>query len=96
MKNAALGQVNEEIPPHAPLERVEQLVVGQGQALLEYDTIWLGLVIEDLWIFAKLYLIVATSPTALVHHIDFEEEDAKSPLNQDYEEVNDERWLDEI
>jgi hypothetical protein len=52
--------------------------------------------IEDLWVFAKLYLVGSTLPAALVHRIDFEEEDAKSPLNEDYEEVNDECSLDEI
>lgn len=69
VKGAALGQVNEEIPPQALIEPVEQLVVGQEKALLEYDTSWLGLVIEDLWIFAKLYLIVSTSSAAVVHRI---------------------------
>ena len=64
--------------------------------MLEYDTSRLGLVIEDLWVFAKLYLVGSTSPIALVHRIDFEEEDAKSPLNEDYEKVNDEHWLDKI
>ena len=70
--------------------------MGLEETLLEYDSSWLGLVIEDLRVFAKLYLIGSTSPTTVVHHSDFEEEDAKSPLNEDYEEVNDERWLDEI
>jgi hypothetical protein len=96
VKNAALGQVNEEIPPQVLLERVMQRVVGQDEALLEYDTSWLGQVIEGLWVFAKLYLVGSTSPAALVHRIDFEEEDAQSPLNEDYEEVNDERSLDQI
>ncbi len=95
VKNAALGQVNEEIPPQVLLERVKQRVVGQDEALLEYDTSWLGHAIEGLWVFAKLYLVGSTLPAALVHRIDFEEEDAKSPLNEDYEEVNDERSLDE-
>jgi len=31
-----------------------------------------------------------------VQRIDFEEEDAKSPLNEVYEEVNDEHSFDEI
>ena len=55
----------------------------------------LGQEIEGLWVFARLYLVVATGPAALVHRIDFEEEDAESLLNEDFEEVNDERWLDE-
>ena len=90
VKNAALGQVNEEIPPQVLLERVKPRVVGQEEALLEYDTSWLGQEIEGLWVFAKLYFVGSTSPAALVHRIDFEEEDAKSLLNEDYEEVNDE------
>jgi hypothetical protein len=96
VKNAALGEVNEEIPPHVLLERVKQSAVGQEEALLEYDTSWLGHVIEDLWVFAKLYLVGSTLPAGLVHRIDFEEEDAKSPLNEDYEEVNDECSLTNV
>jgi hypothetical protein len=96
VKNAALGEVNEEIRPQVLLERVKQRVVGQEEALLEYDTSWLGQTLEGLWVFAKVYLVGSTMPAALVHRIDFEEEDAKSPLNEDYEEVNDERSLDEI
>ncbi len=96
VKNAALGEINEEILPQVLLERVKQGVVGQEEALLEYDTSWLGYAIEGLWVFAKLYLVGSTSPAALVHRIDFEEEDAKSLSNEDYEEVNDERSLDEI
>ena len=96
VKHASLGEVNEEIPPQVLLEHVKQCVVGQEEALLEYDTSWLGHVIEDLWVFAKLYFVGSTMPAALVHRIDFEEEDAKSPLNEDYEKVNDERSLDEI
>ena len=95
VKTTALGQVNEEIPPQVLLERVKQHSVGQNEALLEYDTSWLGHAIEGLWVCAKLYLDGSTMPAALVHRIDFEEEDAKSPLNEDYEEVNDERSLDE-
>ncbi len=95
VKNAALGQVNEEIPPQVLLERVKQRLVGQEEALLEYDISWLGHAIEGLWVFAKFYLVGSTMPAALVHRIDFEEEDAKSLLNEDFEEVNDEHWLDE-
>jgi hypothetical protein len=80
VKSAALGQVNEEIPP---------------QALLEYVLSWLGQEIEGLWVFARLYLVGSTVSAALVHHIDFEEEGAESLLNEDFEEVNDERSLDE-
>ena len=80
VKSVELGQVNEEIPP---------------QALLEYDRSWLGQEIEGLWVFARLYLVDATGPAALVHRIDFEEEDAESLVNEDFEEVNDERSLDE-
>ncbi len=96
VKNAALGEINEEIPPQVLLERIKQGVVGQEEALLEYDTSWLGHAIEGLWVFAKLYLVGSASPAALVHRIDFEEEDAQSPLNEVYEEVNDERSLDDI
>src|SRR6266446_132864 len=93
VKTTALGQVNEEIPPQVLLERVKQHSVGQNEALLEYDTSWLGHALEGLWACAKLYLDGSTMPAALVHRIEFEEEDAKSPLNEDYEEVNDERSL---
>jgi hypothetical protein len=95
VKSAALGQVNEEIPPQALLERVRQGTHRQDEALLEYDLSWLGQEIEGLWVFAMLYLVGSTVPAALVHRIDFEEEYAESLLNEDFEEVNDERYLDE-
>jgi hypothetical protein len=95
VKSVALGQVNEEIAPQALLERVRQGTHRQDEALLEYDRSWLGQEIEGLWVFARLYLVGATGPAALVHRIDFEEEDAESLLNEDFEEVNDERSLDE-
>jgi len=95
VKSVALGQVNEEIAPQALLERVRQGIHRQDEALLEYDRSWLGQEIEGLWVFARLYLVGATGPAALVHRIDFEEEDAESLLNEDFEEVNDERSLDE-
>ena len=44
---------------------------------------------------ARLYLVGSTVPAALVHRIDFAEEDAESLVNADFEEVNDERSLDE-
>jgi hypothetical protein len=95
VKSAALGQVNEEIPPQALLESVRHGAHRQDEAVLEYDPSWLGLEIEGLWVLARLYLVGSTVPAALVHRIDFEEEDAECPLNEDFEEVNDERSLDE-
>ena len=95
VKSAALGQVNEEIPPQSLLERIRQGTHRQDEALLEYDRSWLGQQIEGLWVFARLYLVGATGPAALVHRIDFEEEDAESLSNEDFEAVNDERYLDE-
>ena len=95
VKSAALGQVNEEIPPQALLERARQGTHRQDEALLEYDRSWLGQDIEGLWVFARLSLVGSTGPAALVHRIDFEEEDAESLANEDFEEVNDERSLDE-
>ena len=89
-----LGQVNEQILPQALLERIKQSPVAQEEAILEYDTSWLGHVIDGLWVFAKLSLVGSTSPLALVHRIDFEKEDAQSPFNEVYEEVNRERPLD--
>jgi len=95
VKSATLGQINEEIPPQALLERVRQGTHRQDEALLEYDLSWLGQAIEGLWVFARLSLAGSTAPAALVHRIDFAEEDAESLLNADFEEVNDERSLDE-
>ena len=95
VKSAALGQVNEEIPPQALLERVRQGAHRQDEALLEYDLSWLGQELEGLWVFARLYLAGSMVPAAVVHRIDFAEEDAESLLNKDFEEVNDERSLDE-
>ena len=95
IKSAALGQVNEEIPPQALLERVMKGIHGQDQAVLEYDPSWLGQEIEGLWLFARLSLGASTVPAALVHRVDFEEEDADSLVNEDFEEVNDERPIDE-
>lgn len=73
VKSAALRQVNEEIAPQALLERVRQGTHRQDETLLEYDCSWLGQEIEGLWVFARLYLVGATDPAALVHCIDFEE-----------------------
>jgi hypothetical protein len=95
IKSAALGQVNEEISPQALLERVRKGIHGQDEAVLEYDTSWLGQEIEGLWVFARLYLVGSPAPAALVHRIDFEEEYADSLLHEDFEAVNDERSLDE-
>ena len=95
VKSAALGQANEEITPQALLERVRQGNHAQDEAVLEYDSDWLGQEIEGLWLFARLSLGASTVPAALVHRIDFEEEDADSPVNEDFEAVNDERPIDE-